>query len=122
MSRFKFVNVNPLDSIEEDCVCRAITNAIGEDYYTVKRRLYLVAELFDCDMLCVNCYKFLLDEVYKLDRLDEFSGMTINEVLEHLQKGTFLIRVDGHLTIIRNGAIEDIWDCGEEQVRVIWCI
>lgn len=122
MSRFKFVNVNPLDSIEEDCVCRAITNAIGEDYYTVKRRLYLVAELFDCDMLCVNCYKFLLDEVYKLDRLDEFSGMTINEVLEHLQKGTFLIRVDGHLTIIRNGVIEDIWDCGEEEVRVIWCI
>lgn len=97
-------------------------NAVGEDYYTIQHRLHLVAELFDCEMLCVCCYKFLLDDVYKLDRLDEYSGMTINEAAKHLRKGTFLIRVDGHLTILRDGCIEDIWDCGEEIVRVIWCI
>lgn len=122
MARFKFVNVNPLGELEEDCVCRAISNSIGEDYYTVQERLYLVAKLFDCDMLCVSCYKFLLDDVYKLDRLDEFAGMTINDVAKHLRKGTFLIRVDGHLTVLRDGFIEDLWDCGEEIVRVIWCI
>jgi hypothetical protein len=122
MARFKFVNVNPLGELEEDCVCRAISNAVREDYYTVQERLHLVGKLFDCEMLCVSCYKFLLDDVYKLDRLDEFSGMTINEAAEHLRKGTFLIRVDGHLTILRDGIIEDIWDCGEEEIRVIWCI
>jgi hypothetical protein len=73
-------------------------------------------------MLCVGCYKFLLDEVYKFDRIDEFSGKTINETLKWLKNGLYLIRVDNHLTIVENGKICDTWDCGEEKIRVIWCV
>ena len=73
-------------------------------------------------MLCVGCYKFLLDEVYGFKRIDEFSGKTINEALKYLKNGLFLVRVDNHLTIVENGKICDIWDCGEEEIRVIWCI
>lgn len=122
MSNFIFLNVNPVGAIESDCVTRAITYATKEDYFTIKRKLNLVAELMDCEMLCVGCYKFLLDEVYGFKRIDEFSGKTINEALKWLKNGLFLVRVDNHLTIVENGKICDTWDCGDEEIRVIWCI
>nr|DAE44632.1 MAG TPA: endopeptidase [Caudoviricetes sp.] len=39
MSKFKFMNVNPLGLIEQDCVCRAISLALDVDYKTIERKL-----------------------------------------------------------------------------------
>ena len=45
MARYKFLNINPLGKKEQDCVCRAISLALNENYYTIKRKLELVGEL-----------------------------------------------------------------------------
>lgn len=120
MSKYQFLNLNPLGNLEEDCVCRAISLALNEDYYTIEEKLCLVGKLFDCEQLCVCCYKFLLDEVYGLDRLEEFSGMTISEFSECCPNGTFLIRIDNHLTCMRDGVVFDIWNCTSKEIRLIW--
>ena len=120
MARYKFLNVNPLGNLEEDCVCRAISLALNENYYIIQEKLNLVGSLFDCVAICVCCYKFLLDEVYNLERIEEFSGMTIDEFAYHNPIGTYIIRIDGHLTCIIDGVINDIWDCRDKEIRLIW--
>lgn len=120
MARYKFVNVNPLNVIQEDCVCRAISLALNEDYYVIQEKLHLVAELFDCEMLCVCCYKYLLDNVYDLPRIEEFKGMTVGEFANIAHKGKYIIRVPNHLTCVIDNEICDIWNCQNEIVDIIW--
>lgn len=120
MANYKFVNLNPLNSIELDCVCRAITNATKLNYYDVERKLKEVASLFDCEYLCVCCYKFLLDNVFNFTRIEEYRGIKIKEFLETHPYGCYLIRVDGHLTYARDSVCLDTWDCTNEIIDIIW--
>lgn len=120
MTKYQFYNVNPLGALEEDCVTRAITLATKSDYYKVKDKLYLIAQLFECDKLCVCCYKHLLDEVYKLPRIPVDSGTTICDFLKIHNKGTYIIRVDGHLTCGIDGICFDIWNCVQEYIDIVW--
>ena len=120
MARYQFLNVNPLGEIEEDCVCRAISLALDEDYYKIQEKLYLVAKLFECEYLCVCCYKYLLDNVYDLKRIEEVKGMTVEEFANHFPIGVFIVRVEGHLTCVIDNNIMDIWNCKDEIVDLVW--
>lgn len=119
---YQFLNVNPLGKKELDCVCRAISNALKENYYTIQSKLELVGALFECEKLCVCCYKFLLDNVYNLKRIEEFSGFTIKEFMKLNPKGTFIIRLDGHLTHCIDGVVYDLFDCSNEIIDLIWYV
>ena len=120
MARYQFLNVNPLGKIEEDCVCRAISLALDEDYYKIQEKLYLVAKLFECEYLCVCCYKYLLDNVYDLKRIEEVKGMTVEEFANYFPIGIFIVRVEGHLTCVIDNHIMDIWDCRDKIVDLVW--
>lgn len=117
---FKYFNVNPLNEIEQDCVCRAISLALDIPYEIAIEKLELVSQLMECECLCVCCYQFLLDEVYSLERINGFTGTTIREFIETRPYGRYLIRVDGHLTCVINGVIYDTWDCSEELIDIVW--
>lgn len=117
---YKFLNLQPLGKIEEDCVCRAISFGLSLDYYYVQNKLHLVGELFDCDELCCCCYKHLLDNVYNLERIESFKGFTIEQFLCYNPTGKFIIRVEGHLTACQDGTLYDIWDCRNEVVDIVW--
>ena len=119
MARYQFLNVNPLGEIEEDCVCRAISLALDEDYYKIQEKLYLVAKLFECEYLCICCYKYLLDEVYDLKRIEEVKGMTVEEFANYFPVGIFIVRVEGHLTCVIDNHIMDIWDCRDKIVDLV---
>ena len=118
--RYKFFNINPLGEIKEDCVCRAISGALKIPYYVIENKLHLIGELFDCQQLCVCCYKHLLDSVYGLDRIEECKGMTVKEFLDIFNKGTYIIRVEGHLTFGCDGELKDIWNCKDEIIDIVW--
>ena len=120
MARYQFLNVNPLGEIEEDCVCRAISLALNEDYYKIQEKLYLVAKLFECQYLCICCYKYLLDNVYDLKRIEEVKGMTVEEFANYFPIGIFIVRVEGHLTCVIDNNIMDIWNCKDEVVDLVW--
>lgn len=120
MARYQFLNANPLGEIEEDCVCRAISLALDEDYYKIQEKLYLVAKLFECQYLCICCYKYLLDNVYDLKRIEEVKGMTVEEFANYFSIGIFIVRVEGHLTCVIDNNIMDIWDCRDKIVDLVW--
>ena len=120
MARYKFFNINPMGRREEDCVCRAISLALEEDYYTIQDKLELIGCLFECDELCVCCYKHLLDYVYRLDRIEEVHGMTVEEFADAFPRGTYIVRVPQHCTCVISGNIIDIWDCRDEIVDIVW--
>ena len=82
--------------------------------------MQLVGELFDCEFLCVCCYKFLLDSVFNLDRIEEFRGMTVGEFADTCPVGIYIIRVEGHCTCVIDGVIHDIWNCENEIVDLVW--
>lgn len=118
--QYKFLNVNPLSLREKDCVCRAIKAALDLDYYYVLEKLNQVADLFECDTLCVCCYKFLLDSVFCLKRIEEYHGETIESFVNMHPTGTYIIRVQGHLTHCKDGVLLDTWDCRDEIVDIVW--
>lgn len=120
MANYRFLNINPLNKIEEDCVCRAISLALEEDYYVIERKLMLIGELFECEKLCVCCYKHLLDYVYRLERIEEVKGLTVKEFADYFPKGKYIIRVPYHCTCVINNNIYDLWDCGNEIIDIVW--
>ena len=120
MNNYRYYNSNPLSLHEEDCVNRAINTALDVDYYKVKKQLILIAELFDCEQLCVCCYQRLLDLVYGLKRVENVKGLTIWQFCEMFKSGCYIVRVDGHLTCVMEGIIHDIWNCEEEIIDIVW--
>ena len=118
--RFKFLNLNPLGELEEDCVCRAISFGTSKDYEDISYKLYLISALFECEMLCVDCYKHLLDSVFGLERIESFQGHTVEEFINYNPEGKFIIRVSGHLTACEDGKLIDTWDCRNEIVDIVW--
>ena len=118
--KYKFLNLQPMGLRLQDCVCRAISLGLNEDYCVIERKLELIAELFDCEELCVCCYKHLLDSVYNLERIESFQGMTIEEFIKYNPYGTYIIRVDSHLTCCIDSVLYDLWDCRNEIVDIVW--
>lgn len=120
MARYEFLNLNPLNEIEEDCVCRAISLALQEDYYLIQRKLELIGELFECEFLCECCYKKLLDSVYDLKRVEDLKGIKIRDFVDNNPYGTYLIRIENHLTAVIDGTLYDLWDCLDEKIDILW--
>ena len=118
--RYKYLNLNPDKKTEPDCVFRAITLATEDDYNKIDEKLYYTSRLYDCTKLCVCCYKHLLDDYYKFERLKGFKGYTIEEFSTMNPYGTYIIRVDGHLTCVIDETLYDIWDCRDEIVDIVW--
>ena len=120
--QFKYLNLNPKGYREEDCVVRAISLALNLEYFDTRRKLKLIANLLNCDELCVCCYKHLLDNVYKLQRMEGYKGATIEKFLTENPTGKYLIRVKGHLTCGIDGVLRDTWDCRNRKIDIVWVI
>ena len=121
MIDYKFYNANPLGSIEQDCVCRAISTATGISYNSIQNKLRNIGELFECEELCVCCYKFLLENVFGLQQ--KFAnGKSVREISKDFKNNKVIIRIDGHLTCSIYGVIYDIWDCSQEKADIFWLV
>lgn len=109
-----------MGALEEDCVTRAISTAVNKDYYEVLDSLYDIADEYNCDALCVCCYKHLLDTRYNLSRVHGYAGLPIYKFIEEHPEGVYIIRVEGHLTTVVWGKCLDIWNCTDEIIDIIW--
>jgi hypothetical protein len=121
MAGFRYLNVSPQQEKKNDCVTRAISLASGIDYADIRRKLYHTAKLLDCEKLCPTCYSFFIQEVVGgvMRNCDE---MTVEEFADRNPKGTYLIRLDGHLTTIIDNCVYDIWDCRQKMCDIAWKI
>lgn len=119
MARFKYLNLNPNGLRIDDCVIRAISFASDIPYEETSRKLWLTADLYECDRLCKFCYSNYLSNVLKYKEVNA-RDMTVGEFTDTHPYGTYLIRVQGHLTVIRDGVIYDTWDTSDEECDIVW--
>lgn len=109
MAKFEYLNVSPDLGHHNDCVTRAITLATGLPYKKVRKKLFHTAKLLECEKLCVMCYKFLIEDVFKGKRTN-CDGMFPADFADLHPKGTYLLRMNGHICCLINNTIYDIFD------------
>ena len=119
MSKFIYLNVSPDGERKNDCVTRAITFASGLPYESVRRKLFHTAKLLGCEKLCWSCYDFLLSDVLKYRKVN-CDGERIGEFADLHPHGTYLIRIDGHLSVVQDGNSIDTFDCRDRYCHIAW--
>lgn len=121
MVHFRYWNEQPDGLIQNDCVARAIAYASGLDYNKVAEKLYLTGELLECDALCVDCYSFLLDNYFEFTPI-KCDGESLYEFAEKHPTGLYLVRSNGHISVLDNYCVVDIWDCRDMLLTNAWRI
>ena len=119
MAKFRYWNENPNGEKRNDCVTRAITFASGMEYPEVRKMLYHSARLLKCPKLCPTCYSFAIQEVLG-GVPTNCNGMTIGEFADRHPKGTYLIRIEGHLSSVIDGNLYDTHDCRHRYCDLAW--
>ena len=119
---YRYYNRNPDGKHLEDCVCRAISTAMGLNYEAVDRLLTLTAFGYGCDKLCVCCYHNLLEDILGYKRYTCYDGETVEDIAKRHPHDKVLIRINAHLTSSVKGTIYDIWDCSQKEVDCYWII
>lgn len=119
MAKYVYYNRNDDKVTRNDCVTRAISLASGLSYPTVRRKLRHTARLLGCCKLCVSCYEFLVREV--LGGVPKnCEGMTVNDFAYIHPHGTYLLRMNGHITTLINDTLYDIFDCRNHKITNAW--
>ena len=109
MADYVYLNVNPDNLTVSDCVTRAITLTTGLSYSRVRKMLFHTAKLLGCDKLCVMCYKFLIEDIFRCRRVN-CDGMYPEDFANINTEGTYLLRMNGHICSCIDGVIYDIFD------------
>ena len=122
MTNFRYLNVNPDKSIEQDCVIRAIKRASGIPYNAVSKLLKATAQEHGCDELCVCCYHHLLEDTLEYRVIFPKGYKTVEKIAKEYSNNIVIVRIDGHLTTCRYGICEDIWDSTQEKVDCFWIV
>ena len=118
---YKYYNANPNGYRIPDCVIRAISTALGIDYFEVMEMLHLNGELFQCDDLSVRCYEKLLDYDFDLPHFVG-NGKNAEDVALDFCDDIVILRMNGHLSVSVFGVIYDIFDCSEEIITDFWLV
>lgn len=122
MSDYVYYNHNPDDYRINDCVSRAIGTGTGLSYRAVNRLLSIVAETYECEKLCVCCYKHLLSHYFGYEMVKCKFNKTVKMLIDEYPTETLIIRLEGHLTCAKNGKLLDTWDCSDFDVDCFWIV
>lgn len=122
MQQFYYYNINPDGKVEEDCVTRAISIASGIPYKAVAKLLTITADENGCDMLCMYCYRALLEDTLGYTAISTKTYKTVGDIAEEYKNNIVIVRIDGHLTACMYGVCVDIWDCTREEVDCFWIV
>lgn len=125
VGRYTFHNANPKNRLTAaDCVPRAISTATGKSWEEVTRSLTEEA---------IKQYSVLNEKkVYdtwltrngwvknKQPRKRNNKKYTVEEFAALNNKGTYVVGVASHLTVVVDGEILDTWNCSSKTVGNYW--
>ena len=117
---YKFLNVNQNNNFVKDCVIRAISVAENESWGDTYDDLSRIAKKNGILLDDVNFVEPLLD--YRYDRIKIYPGDTVQDVLIDNPKGSYLVTMNGHITVIKDGIVYDTFDCRNRIVRNVWVV
>lgn len=121
MADYIYHNVSPNGQRRNDCVVRALSLGLDLDYFDVEDLLIEIGDYYECEELCVCCYKYLLENIIGLKPYNG-NNRTVDEIVEENPDCILIIRVEGHLTCAINGAIYDIFDPSDMIVDRYWIV
>lgn len=124
---FKYHNQNPHNRITGDCMVRAISFATGIPYNQVVMDL----AKFHCETGYDGNYseaKFL-ERTYGIPKQSQLrhsdnTKFTVKDFIKRFPKGTYILRMPSHMTVVKDGINYDIWDCTKDKrkVGIYWII
>lgn len=120
---FKFYNPNPHGRLVGDCVVRAVSKALGQDWETTYLDLsiqgYIVKDLLSSNAVW-GAYlrsKGFIRNVISAECPDCYNIMDFCE--EHPQ-GTYVLGTGTHAIAVVDGDYYDAWESGNEAVFYYW--
>ena len=120
MAKFRYYNRDEDGVHRNNCVTRAISLASGMSMGETRRKLRCVAILFDCaPRICMSCYKHLIENVLYYKPLD-CDGMTVGEFADMHPQGTYLVRMEQHISIIIDNIVYDTFNCLDNILTNAW--
>lgn len=120
---FKEHNAHPKGIKTTDCVVRAISTAFNQDYLECRRELNQAKR--ELGYSSYKDTKFLYDYLKDNPRLifkpvkgePRIKGSDFTELHP---KGTYILKMAGHITACIDGVILDTWDCTYRSVYTAW--
>ncbi|NLL89455.1 MAG: hypothetical protein GX228_11165 [Firmicutes bacterium] len=122
---FKEYNAHPKGIKTTDCVARAISTAMDKDYVECRRELnqkkreWSFTSYKDTEFL----YKYFEGKprlIFKAVKSEpRIKG---SDFCELHPKGTYILKMAGHVTVGIDGVILDTWDCSYRSVYTAWKI
>lgn len=114
---YRFHNANAKGNFVNDCVVRAISTAEGKSWNTTYDELSDIAQSQGILLDDVNFVEGYLDKRYR--RVSHYSNI-VGEFVEEYPIGTYLITMEGHITVAIDGVIYDTFDCRDRRIWGVW--
>jgi len=120
---FQEFNAHPKGIKTGDCVVRAIATASNKDYLECRRELNQAKR--ELGYSSYKDTKFLYDYLKDNPRLIFKPGkgeprIKGSDFTELHPKGTYILKMAGHITACIDGVILDTWDCTYRSVYTAW--
>lgn len=118
------INVNPKGKKTGDCVTRALATALNVSWdqaLTEQFNLAIKTKLSVDDTRLIN--KLLTERGFTKMNMQPKKGChrcTVGALAYEYLSETIVVRVAGHLTVIKEGEIFDTWDCSNCAVYCAW--
>jgi hypothetical protein len=122
--RFKYYQPNPKGKCG-DCVVRAVSKAIREDWETVYTMLCLTGKSLYRMPNERDTYSVVLEKYgFKYHGISNAKGSKRPKVSEFAgkHKGIAVLRLANHLVAVEDGYYWDIWDCGNKSLYGYWSL
>ena len=122
MIKYVEKNENPKNKKTTDCVIRALTTATGKSYYEVFEELYKLSIKTGWFMNEKRLEEKFLEQngfvKYKQPKDDFGYKYEIGQIDQLVSKeDVVIIRCCGHLTVVKNHTLYDIWDCRRKCIN-----
>jgi hypothetical protein len=112
---YEFVNVNPCNKRLGDCVIRALSLALNQQW----ERTYIdlcIEGLCQCDLPSSNSVwgAYLLSKGFK--KYPILDTLAFEEFATTHPDGLYIVATGSHVAVVRDGVLLDNWDSSDEQV------
>lgn len=114
---YKYYNANAIGNDTSDCVVRAIARAEGISWDEAYEKLSDIAQSKGLLLDDVNFVEDYLDERYY--RVQHYSK-TVGEFTEEYPIGTYILTMQGHVTVIEDGTVFDTFDTRPRRMWAAW--
>lgn len=114
---YKYYNANSKGNYVNDCTIRAISVAEGKTWDETYEKLSDLAQEQGTLLDDVEFIEDYLDRRYH--RVPHYAK-TVGEFIKEYPRGTYLITMNGHITVVIDSILYDTFDCRDRVMRSAW--